>query len=42
MRQTVTWLRETFSELRFDVRDAIADGDRVALRVQMSGVDTGP
>jgi predicted ester cyclase len=41
MRQTVTWLREAFSELRFDVRDAIADGDRVALRVQMSGVHTG-
>lgn len=42
MRQTVSWLREAFSELRFDVRDAIADRDRVALRVQMSGVHTGP
>jgi predicted ester cyclase len=42
MRQTVSWLRDAFSELRFDVRDAIADGDRVALRVQMSGVHTGP
>jgi predicted ester cyclase len=30
MRQTVTLVREAFSELRFDVRDAIADGDRVA------------
>jgi steroid delta-isomerase-like uncharacterized protein len=42
MRQTVGWLREAFSELHFEVRDTIADGDRVALRVQMRGVHTGP
>ena len=42
MRQTVSWLRNAFSELRFQVEDAIADHDRVALRVQMSGVHTGP
>jgi predicted ester cyclase len=32
----------TFGELRFEVEDEIADGDRVVQRVTMSGRHTGP
>jgi predicted ester cyclase len=39
--ETVAWLHDAFDDLRFDVEDAIAEGDRVALRVRMSGVHTG-
>jgi predicted ester cyclase len=31
-----------FSELRFEVEDEIAEGDRVVQRVTMSGRHTGP
>ena len=42
VKQTVRGLHETFSELRFDVEDEIADGDRVVQRATMSGRHTGP
>lgn len=41
-RQTVGWIRDAFSDFRFDVQDAIAEEDRVVLRVQMSGRHTSP
>ncbi len=41
-RQTTTWIREAFEDLRWEVEDAIADRDKVVLRVRMSGRHTGP
>ena len=42
VRQTVRSLHETFGELRFDLEDEIAEGDKVVQRVTMSGRHTGP
>ncbi|UWZ49631.1 ester cyclase [Dactylosporangium matsuzakiense] len=36
------WLRGAFSDLRFVIEDAAADGDLTILRVTMSGRHTGP
>jgi len=38
---TALWLRGMFSELRWEIHEAVADGDLVALHVTMSGVHTG-
>jgi predicted ester cyclase len=35
-------LRSSFGDLRFEVEDEIAEGDRVVQRVVMSGRHTGP
>ena len=35
------WLHSAFSDIAYDVEDAIAEGDRVALRVTMRGTHTG-
>jgi predicted ester cyclase len=39
---TALWLRGTFTDLAFEIHDAIADGDLVALHNTMSGRHTGP
>ena len=38
---TALWLRGMFSDLRWEIHEAVADGDLVALHVTMSGVHTG-
>ena len=35
-------LHETFSDLRFEVHEEVAEGDRVVQRAVMSGRHTGP
>ena len=42
VRRTVRRLHSAFGELRFEVEDEIADGDKVVQRVTMSGRHTGP
>jgi predicted ester cyclase len=42
VRQTVRQLHGAFSELRFDVQDELADGDKVVQLVTMSGRHSGP
>ena len=42
VRQTVKRLRETFSDLRFEVHQEVAEGDLVVQLVTMSGRHTGP
>ena len=42
VRETVQQLRGAFSDLRFDVEDEIAEGDKVVQRVVMRGRNTGP
>jgi predicted ester cyclase len=42
VKQTVRSLHSTFGELRFDVEDEVAEGDRVVQRVTMSGRHAGP
>ncbi len=42
VKQTVRHLQGMFGGLRFEVEDEIAEGDRVAQRVTMSGRQTGP
>jgi steroid delta-isomerase-like uncharacterized protein len=42
VRQTVRNLHAAFGELRFEVDDEIAEGDKVVQRVTMSGRHTGP
>ncbi len=39
---TALWLRAAFSELRFDVREVVVDGDLVVVHNTMSGRHTGP
>jgi predicted ester cyclase len=34
----VKWLRGAFSDLRFEIQETIAEGDRITVRVLMSGV----
>jgi predicted ester cyclase len=42
VRQTVKHLHGMFGELRFELEDEIAEGDRVVQLVTMSGRHTGP
>ena len=42
VRRTVQRLRSAFADLRFEVEDEIAEGDKVVQRVIMSGRHTGP
>jgi predicted ester cyclase len=42
VKQTVRRLRSMFRELRFEVEDEIAEGDKVVQLVTMSGRHTGP
>jgi predicted ester cyclase len=42
VKQTVRHLRGMFGELRFEVEDEIAEGDKVVQLVTMSGRHTGP
>jgi predicted ester cyclase len=42
IRQTVRSLHDMFGELRFEVEDEIAEGDRVVQLATMSGRHTGP
>jgi predicted ester cyclase len=39
---TALWLRAAFSELDWEVHDAVEDGDLVVLHTTMSGRQTGP
>jgi nogalonic acid methyl ester cyclase/aklanonic acid methyl ester cyclase len=41
LAHSVAWLRSAFSELKFEERDVIAAGAKVAVRVVMSGRHTG-
>ncbi len=41
-RQTVTMMRESFSDLRLDADHMVAEGDMVATLITMSGTQTGP
>lgn len=41
LAHSVAWLRSAFSELKFEERDLVAAGDKVAVRVVMSGCHTG-
>jgi predicted ester cyclase len=38
---TALWLRDMFSDMRWEIHEAVADGDLVALHVTMRGVHTG-
>jgi predicted ester cyclase len=38
---TSEWLRSAFSDLRFEESEALAEGDRVVVRVMMTGRHTG-
>jgi predicted ester cyclase len=38
---TALWLRGMFSDLRWEIHEAVADGDLVAVHVTMHGVHTG-
>jgi predicted ester cyclase len=42
VRETVRRLRSAFGDLRFEVEDEIAEGDKVVQLVTMSGRHTGP
>ena len=42
VKQTVRDLQRAFGELRFEVEDEIAEGDKVVQLVTMSGRHTGP
>ena len=39
---TALWLREAHSDLRWEVHDAVQDGELVVLHTTMSGRQTGP
>lgn len=39
---TAHWLRAAFADLNFDVHDAVADGDLIAVHCTMSGRQVGP
>lgn len=39
---TALWLREAHSDLRWEVHDAVRDGDLVVLHTTMTGRQTGP
>ena len=42
MYATALWLRGAFSELAWEVHDAVQDGDLVVVHTTMSGRQTGP
>jgi predicted ester cyclase len=42
VRQTVRQLQAAFGDLRFEIEDQIAEGDKVVQLVTMSGRHTGP
>jgi predicted ester cyclase len=42
VKRTVRSLHGTFGDLRFEIEDEIAEGDKVVQRVTMSGRHTGP
>jgi predicted ester cyclase len=42
VKQTVRSLHSAFGELRFEVEDEVAEGDKVVQRVTMSGRQSGP
>jgi predicted ester cyclase len=42
MFATALWLRAAYSDLRWQVHDAVQDGDLVVLHATMSGRQTGP
>ena len=39
---TARWLRAAFADLNFEVHDAVADGDLIAVHCTMSGRQVGP
>ena len=41
VRRTVTGLRASFPDLRLEIQDIVADGDKVWVRVRGSGTDAG-
>jgi len=41
LKQTVRWLRDAFSNLRFEIHDELAEGDKVTSRLTMSGRHSG-
>jgi predicted ester cyclase len=42
MYATARWLRGAFSELGWEIHDAVQDGDLVVVHATMSGLQTGP
>ncbi len=42
VKETVRSLQSAFGELRFQIEDELAEGDKVVQRVTMSGRHTGP
>ena len=42
MYATARWLRSAFSELKFEIHDAVQDEDLVVVHATMSGRQTGP
>jgi predicted ester cyclase len=40
-KETAAWLHAAFSELRFDIEDVISEGEKVVVRLMMSGRHTG-
>jgi len=41
LKVTVRWLRDSFSDLHYDIQDEIVEGDKVVVRVVSSGRQTG-
>src|SRR5215470_14849226 len=41
LKMTVAWLRSSFSDLRYDIKDEIVEGHKVVVRVISSGRRTG-
>ena len=41
LKMTVAWIRSSFSDLRYDIKDEIVEGDKVVARVISSGRHTG-
>ena len=42
LKMTVKWLRDSFSDLHYDIEDEITEGDKVVVRVISNGRHTGP
>ena len=41
LKMTVAWIRSSFSDLRYDIKDEIVEGDKVVVRLISSGRHTG-
>jgi predicted ester cyclase len=41
LKLTVGWIRNSFSDLHYEIEDTIAEGDKLAARVKASGRHTG-